>query len=296
MFNNDFISWVNSHQKQTTDAVHHHKKANPLSIMLVLNCSVQSSNKDLTPSARKYDEVRRCIFAHTHELCHHQCSGSAAPAPCLLALIDQCFDQPWLHDLSSLLVFIYLLGDAPGIILHARSEAKSRTITVHALREKSLNAALKKKRNLRRFNRFCEGPQISQKHPCDCMMWVRVWCEWHMCRRVGQLVMDKLPGHTSCNFMSRKWTRLQQVIMITFNIHVFRVFNQPFFIKTGWEFSKITSFLSWSLQISNTQVCKSVLQWHFMFFLPWNHHFYDYFTRNSGKKALDLTQSTQLHL
>lgn len=147
MSKNEFILWVNSHQKQTTDAVHHHEKGNPLSVILVLNCRVQSSNKDLTPSAWVDEEVRRCIFAHTHELCHHQCSGSAAPAPCLLALIDQCFDQPWLRDLSSLLVFIYLLSTATPLVSSYTLDLRPNhaQLLVCALKKKSSNAALKEK-------------------------------------------------------------------------------------------------------------------------------------------------------
>lgn len=62
------------------------------------------------------EEVHRCVFAQTRELCHHQRSGGAAPAPSLLALIDQCFDQPWLHDLSSLLVLIHLLSTVTPLV------------------------------------------------------------------------------------------------------------------------------------------------------------------------------------
>lgn len=47
---------------------------------------------------------------HTHKLCHHQPGASAAPSPCLVTLIDHCFDRPWLDDLSSLLMFIYLFS------------------------------------------------------------------------------------------------------------------------------------------------------------------------------------------
>lgn len=148
MFKNEFILWVNSHQKQATNAVHHHKKCNPLSIILVLNCRVQSCNEDLTLSAWKGEEVRRCIFAHTHELCHHQCSGSAAPAPCLLALIDQCFDQPWLHDLSSLLVFIYLLSTVTPLVSSYTLDLRPNhpQLLSMCLRKKAWTLPLKKKK------------------------------------------------------------------------------------------------------------------------------------------------------